>query len=227
MESDFIHFLNYVPYTHDQQTVYSPKLLALILQIGGYVDTVFKEMARFSEFQEIPECRIINQAIQTENYHIGQARSAYEKIYKLSSNNGAKLEAKLNWYGPKQLAPFKSFTQRKSPLWWRTYNDVKHKWSEFLKQANLINTLDALAGAFLLNAVHYPSIRKLWEQGNLKPIIRVAGGFKEMRLPKHQFDDLLKNAVINLEPINYDLRLETSLFVYEIINEVNWIQPAD
>ena len=84
MESDFIHFLNYVPYTHDQQTVYSPKLLALILQIGGYVDTVFKEMARFSEFQEIPECRIINQAIQTENYHIGLARSAYEKIYSIS-----------------------------------------------------------------------------------------------------------------------------------------------
>ena len=87
--------------------------------------------------------------------------------------------------------------------------------------------MDALAGAFLLNVVHYPSIRKLWEQGDLRSVVRVAGGFKEIRLPPQQFDNLLKNAIAKLEPINHDMRLETSLFIYENLTGVKWIHPTD
>ena len=99
MESDFIRFLEYVPYTRGHEKVYSPKLLALLMQIGGYVDTVFKEMAKFRYFQDVPECQEIKEAVErdrkTEGYNISLARAAFEKIYRLSSNDGGRLEAKL------------------------------------------------------------------------------------------------------------------------------------
>ena len=225
MESDFIHFLEYVPYVDKHQEVYSPKLLALLLQIGGYTDTVFKEMAKFSEFQEIPECQRINKAVESREYSIGLARTAFEKIYRLSSNNGGKLEAKLSWSESKQVTPFKNFAEDKSPDWWNAYNSVKHEWSEALGQANMANTLEALAGAFLLNAIHYPSIKKIWELGDLKTVYKTGLGIKEARLPKHIFDKLLNDAIKNLKPLNYDVRLETALFIYDNFCGMKWEHP--
>jgi hypothetical protein len=226
MESDFIHFLEYVPYTHDHQKVYSPKLLALLLQIGGYIDTVFKEMAKFNDFRGIPECQEIISAIKKREYGIGFARTAFERIYRLSSNNGGKLEAKLSWFGPKQINPFKNFAEGKNPGWWSAYNAVKHKWSEALSQANLVNTLEALAGALLLNSVHYPSIKKIWELGDLKTVYKTAGGYKEIRIPERIFDKLLEEAIKNLNPLNYDLRLETSLFTFDSFCGSKWEHPT-
>ena len=59
MENEFTHFLEYVPYTNYNKRVYSPKLLAMFLQIYGYIDTVFKEMAKYAPIAKIPECKAI------------------------------------------------------------------------------------------------------------------------------------------------------------------------
>lgn len=216
MEADFVHFLEYVPYTPSNSKVYSPKLLAMLLQICGYIDTVFKEMAKFRGFANIPECKIINdlESGGYSKFHIGLARDAFEKIYGLSSNNGAKIIAKLDWIGDKEMTPFEKFGQGKSPDWWRSYNNVKHAWSSAIEEANMENTLEALAGAFLLNANHYPGVKLLYKLGKLEPVVKTSDGYAKTHLFESQFDDMLGKAVLHLKPFAYPLLMETQLFVY-------------
>lgn len=216
MESNFMRFLEFVPYTDYNAKVYSPKLLAILLQTCGYIDTIFKEMAKFQEFADIPECQAINvlEPNKYEGFHIGLARNAFERIYKLSSNNGARIIAKLDWVGDKELKPFAKFSEGKSPDWWRYYQDVKHTWSTAIEKANMDNTLEALAGAFLLNAVHYPSMKILWKLGYLKTVIKVGKGYADSHVKERHFDILLKEAIQELKPLSYSLIMETPLFIY-------------
>lgn len=212
IESEFLHFLEYVPYTEVNRHVHSPKLLALLLRTCGYIDTIFKEMAKYHDFDSIPECKKINK-MEKQGYRkfdIRAARNAFEKIYKLSSNNRCDLKAKLAWFGRRQLIPFKTFAQEKdvSPPWWKAYNSVKHTWSKALEKADLDNALEALSGAFLLNAIHYPSIKYLWQIGVLKSGFKRGDFFIERKLPEYA----LNYAIENLKPLDYTSKIETSLF---------------
>ncbi|MDQ1279620.1 MAG: hypothetical protein QG670_882 [Thermoproteota archaeon] len=219
MESELVHYFEYVPYTEKNKNVYSPKLLALLLQICGYIDTVFKEMAKYQEFQKIQECQEINKLEKKDykRYNIKYARKAFEKIYKLSSNNGGYLVAKLSWIGDKEIIPFKAFATYKSPEWWHSYNNVKHTWSKALEKANIENVLEALSGAFLLNVVHYLSIKLLGQLGHLKTVIGVSGTLQDHFMPEYTFDQLLMESVSQLKPFPYDIRVETPLFLFVLI----------
>lgn len=219
MEDDFIRFMEYVPYTANNAKVYSPKLIALLLQICGYIDTVFKEMAKFKEFQNIQECQKIN-ALASKDYYgfdITLAQSAFEKIYNLSSNNGAKLVANLEWFGDKELTPFATFNSKTkvSPSWWEAHQEVKHFWATTIQKANMDNTLEALSGAFLLNAVHYPSIRYLWKLGDLDLVQKTMDGYEIIRIPEGYLDLLLNDAIKKRKPIAYHHILDSRLFAYE------------
>jgi hypothetical protein len=57
IESDFLEFINYVPYHKSNLKIYSPKLTGLLLQIGGYVDSAFKEMPRFFGFRSFKKVK--------------------------------------------------------------------------------------------------------------------------------------------------------------------------
>ena len=214
MEADFTHFLEYVPYTKENRNAYAPRLLAILLQICGYIDTVFKEMAKYQSFRRIPACKTINdlRANDYRGFHIGYARDAFEDIYKLSSNSGTKLIAKLDWVGDKYLTPFAAFGEGKSPSWWYDYNDVKHNWSANMKRANMDNVLEALSGAFLLNAIHYPSIELLWRLGVFKTVIKTGAGPSIHYMPKETFQRILKRARRRRKPLDWNFIVDTQLF---------------
>lgn len=216
MEANYINFLEYVPYTKKNKKIYSPKLLAMLLQNCGYIDTVFKEMAKFQDFISIPQCRAINDLEQSDywGYNISLARDAFQHIYNLSSNNGGNLIAKLDWVGDKKLRPFQQFSRGQSPAWWRKYNDVKHTWSSSLEQANMDTVLSSLAGAFLLNAVHYASIKFLWKLGVLDTVIRTGTGLHALHLPESEFNELLTRAISAKKSLAYDHMIETDLFLF-------------
>lgn len=219
MEDDFIRFMEYVPYTANNAKVYSPKLIALLLQICGYIDTIFKEMAKFKEFQSIQECQDINALANNDyiGFDIKLAKSAFEKIYNLSSNNGAKLIAKLDWMGDKELTPFANFSSKTkvSPSWWEDHQKVKHFWATAIQKANMDNTLEALSGAFLLNAVHYPSIELLWRLGDLDLTYKVMGGHETWHISEDTLVRFVDEAIKERKPLANDHVLETRLFVYE------------
>jgi hypothetical protein len=50
LERQFIDFSNYVPYLDGNESVYSFRLMNLILAIGAHVDSAFKEMFRCPDF---------------------------------------------------------------------------------------------------------------------------------------------------------------------------------
>ncbi len=170
MEKRFLNFLDYVPFTYHHRKVYSHKLLQLMLQIGGYVDTSFKEMATYSSFANNGKCEAIKKkAARGELVSINLAREAFEPLYDLSSKFvNVKSPEYVGRVIVERWRPFAEFKYGKSPAWWKAYNEVKHDWLANFEKANVSNSLNALASAFLLNVIHKPSILILARSGVVK-----------------------------------------------------------
>jgi hypothetical protein len=171
LESQLEDFLEYVPYLKGNETVYSFKLLNLLLSIGGYVDSAFKEMAKYARFAANSDCQEILRRVKEseENALRGEPPvtvpiklnlRAFETEYKLSTKEV--IFKRLPDRDP--LFPFKPFDPKtNAPEWWGFYNGLKHDVSKNLENANLITAVKALSAAFLLNARHDPSALRLYE----------------------------------------------------------------
>lgn len=220
IESDFLEFINYVPYHKSNLKIYSPKLTGLLLQIGGYVDSAFKEMPRFFGFRSFKKVkgrvkRVKDIELVTD---IIDAFCLFEIVYQLSQNNNGHLIAKLD-FGDREMHPFSSFSSLdfERPDWWFAYNKVKHEYSLHTRKANLDNVLEGLSGAFLLNVVHYPSIKLLRELGYLSTGLKVEGGFQDMHFNEKLFDVYMETAMAELGRPKLAIKVETPLFLY--VNE--------
>lgn len=97
---------------------------------------------------------------------ISLARESFEPIYKLSSRGLlVKSPRYLRRFLVDRLRPFSEFRHGKSPSWWKAYNKIKHDWLTNIAEANITNTLNALASAFLLNVIHEPGLISLADAG--------------------------------------------------------------
>jgi len=180
LESQFQKFLDYVPYLEGNEDAYSFKLANLMLSIGGHVDSAFKEMARFAEFLNNEDCAKIVRLLKMsdENVKKGKAPmtvpiklalSAFEKEYNLSST---KVLFKC-LPEREEVIPFHPFNpMTAAPEWWEVYNGLKHDISLNLRKANLKNSRNALAGAFLLNVRHTPALLRLFDYDIMKVQVR-------------------------------------------------------
>jgi len=76
------------------------------------------------------------------------------------------------------LTAWDEWSQNKNPAWWRAYNDVKHERNKYYKEANLENTLNAVAGLFVLvwYLHHEESDRKKLNKTNLLSADRYVSG---------------------------------------------------
>jgi hypothetical protein len=63
LEHQFMQFLDFVPYAKENGTTFSSRLLNLTQNIGGYVDSAFKEMARYAKFSSNSDCREIKRIV--------------------------------------------------------------------------------------------------------------------------------------------------------------------
>jgi len=178
LERQFQTFLEYVPYLEGNEKTYSFKLLNLILSIGGHVDSAFKEMVRFRGLPKDPKISEIRQKLQraeiarASGNRPGRADftsmwelfEVFEKIYTLSEKTIIyKILPDRDTH-----KPFEAIKNDPNSGWWNIYNGLKHDVSFTLKDANLKNTWDALASAFLLNVIHEPAILRLNKYGMLK-----------------------------------------------------------
>jgi hypothetical protein len=213
LERQFQNFLEYVPYLPGNETVYSFKLLNLIVGFGGHIDSAFKEMARYSKFSENEGCRKILERASERKGIISTGVDAFDDIYGISTKKvGFKRLIKR-----KDIIPFSCDEEENHvPKWWKFYNDLKHDVGINIREANLKNTRDALAGAFLLNVIHKPAILRLNDYGVLKwPPEPIEGEFAGVfdhalvRVPRHTLEEMLES--------NQDLWafVETPLFIYD------------
>jgi hypothetical protein len=219
MEDEFLQFLVYVPYMKCRTNVFSPRLAEMLLEICGYIDSILKLMAGYEAFKSNSS---IQELIAPKTARKRGARYAcgiFDRIYGLSTNNDSQVIAKLAWHGPKEMKPFASFK-----TWWNAYNNIKHSWSSStIDQANMDNVLNSLAGAFLLNAVHVPSIEMFYKIGELKPFSVLHGGRisteHDYSLDQELFTELIeetKKAAMMAKPVflNWNHLIDTRLFTY-------------
>lgn len=171
LENQLRDFLEYVPYLPGNEKVYSFRLLNLILGVGGYVDSAFKEMAKYRKFTKNKDCKEILRRVKESEKNVKNGKPpitipislslrAFESEYKLSSKEV--LFKRLPERDP--ITPFKPFVLKtKVPEWWEIYNGLKHNLGKKLKKDSLEVAVQALAAAFLLNARHDPSALRLYK----------------------------------------------------------------
>jgi len=212
LERQFENFLEYVPYMKGNEQTYSYKLLNMILSIGGHVDSAFKEMARYPKFSTNSDCQKILKLLRKgRTVHIELPLRAFEKKYGISNK---KVIFKRS---PERLEiiPFKPKDKASiSPHWWTIYNKLKHDVSINLQEANLRNTLYALAGAFLLNVIHEPAILRFRQLRMFKYLLKQKGTYRiseKMALDSPQH--ILENMIEEGKPL--PVMIETRLFIYE------------
>lgn len=210
LERQFQDFLGYVPYLDGNENVYSYRLLNLILGIGGHVDSAFKEMARYPAFSNNSYCKEILELLKKGKIvPITLPLKAFETEYKLSQ----KVVIFKRLPDREEVIPFKPRSARtQSPNWWKIYNGIKHDVGVNIKEANLQNIRDALAGAFLLNVIHKPSILRLYDHNILKtriPFTSRPGKYTLTDVPRHILQDIVERNQ------RFSGDVETSLFKYD------------
>jgi len=213
LERQFENFLEYVPYMEGNEYTYSFKLLNMILSIGGHVDSAFKEMARYPKFSANSECKKILELLKAnKTIEITLPLKAIEKEYGISNKRVVfkRLPER------QEVVPFEPRSKTAiSPHWWKIYNGLKHDVVVNLQEANLLNTLYALGGAFLINVIHIPAILRFHDFGMLKYLLKQKSGTyslsikKSMGLPRGIIVDMLERK----QPLPF--MIETPLFIYE------------
>lgn len=203
LERQFERFLDYVPYLDNNEDVCSFRLSNLMLAIGAHIDSAFKKIVQYPKFSSkyphllkkdgMPKkltIRDYNPIIC--DYELKKTRVEFKRLPKRDV-----------------VFPFSQYEiangELRTPNWWQTYNDVKHKFSYSFTKANLRQVRDALAGAFLLNVVHEPAIYRLNDFSLIKPKHGI------QRYSKTDLDKLLTNS----KPW---ATIETSVFFYDYDN---------
>ena len=216
LERQFQNFLEYVPYLPGNETVYSFKLLNLILSIGGHVDSAFKEMVRYPDFSNNKECKRILRILKESEENLKQGKpprtvaislplKAFDKIYGISK------ERIIFKRLPERelIAPFQPHNPKTgAPEWWDIYNGLKHDVSVNVERANLRNTLLALAGACILNVRHIPAVFRLYDFGLLKL------AWAEELYGKPAYEEVLRDEVKDMLGEDSPFFVETPLFLY-------------
>jgi len=215
LERQFQNFLEYVPYLPRNETVYSFKLLNLIITIGGHIDSAFKEMARYPQFSRKDGCIEILKRAKEKKGIISTGVKAFDEIYGISTKK-VKFKPQVE---REDVFPFRcDRKENKLPQWWKFHTDLKHDVGINIKEASLKNARDALAGAFLLNVRHIPSGVRLYEHGVLKT------GYIEWRivaggLHPDPFNPESVRKILEKKEIESPFFVETPVFIYKYNQE--------
>ncbi|MGA2682263.1 MAG: hypothetical protein ABSF44_10755 [Candidatus Bathyarchaeia archaeon] len=204
LERQFEDFLDYVPYLEGNEKTYSFRLANLLLAIGAHVDSAFKEMARYHLFSEKESCKEILRRADDKLGTLTSGVRAFNEIYGISSE-----EVTFKCL-PKRMKiiPFKEA----KPEWWDSYNDIKHDFGDNLSKANLRVVRDALAGAFLLNVIHYPAADWLSHFKLFTPKY-APRGFEQIydKFRGKSMQPIYVSDVSSIDPF----LIETPLFIYD------------
>ena len=133
LEQDFIKTSDYVEVCLRNFKSFSIRYLQLILSLGSEVDVVMK---RF--------CVVINPKIKFKCSNLNEYRKVIVEKYPKFTN----IKVPVIRYENMQINPWREWKNETNPDWWHAYNDLKHERNMFFNQANLKNSIFALAGLF-------------------------------------------------------------------------------
>ncbi len=138
LERDLEVVSRYVEFTPDNFATYSIEFAHLLFAAASEVDVVAKLL-----------CHKIQPTATPENIN------EYRTILSTTIPSIATEKVFISRYGL-TLMPWDEWTETNNPIWWRSYNKVKHERDAHFKEATLKNALSALGG-LLIFVFHYYS----------------------------------------------------------------------
>ncbi|MBF0379345.1 MAG: hypothetical protein HQK72_17980 [Desulfamplus sp.] len=138
IESDLENCSRFVEFCHNNYSTYSLEFARIIMASGSELDTVIRLL-----------CKSISPKKEPNNI------LEYYPILNLKYPNFASFEIYIPRYKI-LLHPWKDWSDIQAPYWWsKAYNKIKHERDKFFKEANLINTLNAVAGLLCIILYYY------------------------------------------------------------------------
>jgi len=159
LESDTEKLSRYVEFTTGNFSTYSLEMAHLLLAAASEVDVIAKIL-----------CKKVDSSQNADS--IGK----YREVLKPSFSKIQNMRVLIPRYGL-ELCPWSNWNNDENPEWWTAYNKVKHHRSTHYQRANLRNTLNAVAGLFVMLLFLY---KEDAEAGTLAPsptLFRVADEF--------------------------------------------------
>lgn len=133
LDADLIALSRYVEFTDQNFACYSIEIARVLLAAAAEVDVVCKQL-----------CKNVNPASTAENINAyrDELTAAFPVIPSLNvllPRFGLTLQPWDEWNKPNEV-----------PFWWIAYNKVKPQRHEYYERASLKNTLNAVAGLFIV-----------------------------------------------------------------------------
>jgi hypothetical protein len=130
LEADFAKTARYVEFSQENFATFSIEYVKLLLAIGSEVDVLCKIL-----------CEKIGTAAKRDNINDYRACiTAHSQI--------AAEEVLVRRYDL-TFKPWDSWAHGQNPIWWRSYNNVKHERDTYFHEANLENCANAVSGLFV------------------------------------------------------------------------------
>ncbi len=145
LEQDLEKLARFIEFSEPNFSTYSIELAHLLLAASSEVDVVLKAICNLKK-------------PGTDHHNINE----YRKTIKAELVDLINEKCFIHRYGL-ELEPWSNWNGESNPAWWRSYNNVKHQRDEHFNEANLKNTLNAMAGLSLVILYYY---REVFSQEN-------------------------------------------------------------
>lgn len=139
LDDDVMRLSRYIELTKDNFNAYSLEMARILFAAASEVDVVAKQI-----------CRKLNPKKKADKiiHYRAQITTEYPDI--------STAVVRIPKFGL-TLNPWQQWgIEENNPVWWKAYNNVKHHRHTNFADANLHNTLNAVAGLFILLLYFYP-----------------------------------------------------------------------
>jgi len=138
IESDLEKCSRYVEFCPDNDSTYSLEFARIIMASGSEIDTIANLLCKTIAPKKRPNNILKYYSIVSSKYPKFTTFEISIPRYKI------------------RLHPWQDWSTTRSPDWWtKAYNKIKHERDKFFKEANLINTLNAVSGLLCVILYYY------------------------------------------------------------------------
>lgn len=152
LEEDVIRLSRYLEFTQDNFGAYSLELARILLAAASEVDVVAKRLCSTLEGGEK-----------------AGSIDKYRQVLTAAFPQLGGIEVRMARFGL-TLVPWEQWAEGRKPVWWEAYTNVKHHRHTHFADASLKNTLNALAGLFVVILLFY---REKGRHGQLFPNLSI------------------------------------------------------
>lgn len=147
VENDFLEYIKFVPLTNEHLNVHSPVLQDIIIRSCIQIEIFFKEWGRYYCSNTKLENKLLdkyNNNKGVRNWNFGDYFIFKDKFNNFNSVVVANLNIEIN--------PFETWqSEKQPPIWWETYNKIKHDGHKSTKNCTLEIAMLSLAALFQLH----------------------------------------------------------------------------